>query len=189
MPKDYTFEDLKPGVLLLAEPFLGEQAFHRTVILLCEHSSSHSFGLVLNHPQGSILDTIRHEKVMEEIPLFTGGPVDQTILQFIHRRPDIISGGQEILPGLFWAGDFEQAIESIINGLIDFADIKFFVGYSGWSAGQLAREVRADSWVLEPATLAYVFDETPETLWRTVLYQKGGHFRILSTYPDDPSLN
>lgn len=189
MPKDYTFEDLKPGVLLLAEPFLDEPAFHRTVILLCEHSSSHSFGLVLNHPQDAILDSIREEKVMEEIPLYTGGPVDQTILQFIHRRPDLITGGQEIIPGLFWAGNFEQAIEAIIEQQIDFKDIKFFVGYSGWSAGQLEREVKSDSWILQPATLDYVFDETPESLWRTVLYQKGGNFRVLSTYPDDPTLN
>jgi putative transcriptional regulator len=189
MPKDYTFEDLKPGVLLLAEPFLDEPAFHRTVILLCEHSASHSFGLVLNQRQDDVLDSIRAEKIMEEIPLFTGGPVDQTILQFIHRRPDLISGGQEIAPGIFWAGDFEEAIEAIINGRIDFTEIKFFVGYSGWSAGQLNREVKSDSWILEPATLDYVFDETPESLWRTVLYQKGGHFRILSTYPDDPTLN
>jgi putative transcriptional regulator len=63
------------------------------------------------------------------------------------------------------------------------------VGYSGWSAGQLEREVKSDSWILEPATLDYVFNETPESLWRKVLYQKGDNYRILSTYPDDPTLN
>ena len=84
---------------------------------------------------------------------------------------------------------YKRQIEAIIEQQIDFKDIKFFVGYSGWSAGQLEREVKSDSWILQPATLDYVFDETPESLWRTVLYQKGGNFRVLSTYPDDPTLN
>ncbi len=181
--------DLKPGVLLISEPFLEDPSFKRSVILLCEHSSSHSFGLVLTQPQEVILDSIMDAKVMGEIPLFAGGPVDPTILQFIHRRPDLIQGGQEISPGLFWAGDFEQAIEAVVDGTISFQEIKFFIGYSGWSAGQLDRELKSNSWIVSEARVNDVFEELPEKLWRKVLYQKGGNFRVLSTYPDDPNLN
>lgn len=181
--------DLKPGVLLISEPFLEDPSFKRSVILLCEHSSSHSFGLVLTQAQEVILDSIIDAKVMGEIPLFAGGPVDQTILQFIHRRPDLIQGGQEISPGLFWAGDFEQAIQAVVDETISFQEIKFFIGYSGWSAGQLDRELKSDAWIISDATLSDVFEVQPEKLWRKVLYQKGGNFRVLSTYPDDPNLN
>ena len=189
MPAQTNGKDLKPGVLLIAEPFLDEPVFHRSVILLCEHSASHSFGLVLNQQQDDMLDSFKDNQIMDEIPLFSGGPVDPTILQFLHRRPDLISGGQEIAQGLFWSGDFEEAIEAIISGKIQFNEIKFFVGYSGWSAGQLDREVRSDSWFLEPASLDLVFDQSPDSLWRQVLANKGGHFRVLATYPDDPRLN
>lgn len=181
--------DLKPGVLLISEPFLEDPSFKRSVILLCEHTSSHSFGLVLTQPQEVILDSIMDAKIMGEIPLFAGGPVDPTILQFVHRRPDLIQGGQEIAPGIFWAGDFEQAIEAVIDGTISFQEIKFFIGYSGWSAGQLDRELKSDSWIISQARVSDVFEESPEKLWRSVLYQKGGNYRVLSTYPDDPNLN
>lgn len=181
--------DLKPGVLLISEPFLEDPSFKRAVILLCEHTSSHSFGLVLTQPQEAILDSIRDAQVMGEIPLFAGGPVDPTILQFIHRRPDLIPGGQEICPGLFWAGDFEKAIEAVVDGTISFQEIKFFIGYSGWSAGQLDRELKSNAWIVSDARIKDVFEEAPNKLWRKVLYQKGGNFRVLSTYPDDPNLN
>jgi putative transcriptional regulator len=186
MPKP---SELKPGVLLISEPFLEDPSFNRAVILLCEHSSSHSFGLVLTQPQEVILDSIMDAKVMGELPLFAGGPVDPTILQFIHRRPDLIQGGQEITPGLFWAGDFEQAIEAVVDGTISFQEIKFFIGYSGWSAGQLDREFKSNAWIISDAVISDVFEVEPEKLWRKVLYQKGGNFRVLSTYPDDPRLN
>ncbi|WP_395767745.1 YqgE/AlgH family protein [Aquirufa sp.] len=186
MPKP---SELKPGVLLISEPFLEDPSFNRAVILLCEHSSSHSFGLVLTQPQEVILDSIMDAKVMGELPLFAGGPVDPTILQFIHRRPDLIQGGQEITPGLFWAGDFEQAIEAVVDGTISFQEIKFFIGYSGWSAGQLDREIKSNAWIISDAVISDVFEVEPEKLWRKVLYQKGGNFRVLSTYPDDPRLN
>ena len=126
-------------------------------------------------------------KVMGEIPLFAGGPVDPTILQFIHRRPDLIQGGQEISPGLFWAGDFEQAIEAVVDGTISFQEIKFFIGYSGWSAGQLDRELKTNAWIVSDARISDVFEEDPAKLWRRVLYQKGGNFRGLSTDPEDPN--
>jgi putative transcriptional regulator len=111
--------DLKPGVLLISEPFLEDPSFKRSVILLCEHSSSHSFGLVLTQPQEVILDSIMDAKVMGEIPLFAGGPVDPTILQFIHRRPDLIQGGQEILSRqlkLSWMAQFHS---KRLNFLLD----------------------------------------------------------------------
>jgi len=77
----------------------------------------------------------------------------------------------------------------VVSGAINFKEIKFFIGYSGWGAGQLAREVKQNAWYLHPAREDYVFDESNKNLWRTVLYDKGGDFRVLSTYPDDPTLN
>jgi putative transcriptional regulator len=76
-----------------------------------------------------------------------------------------------------------------VGGDISFQEIKFFIGYSGWGAGQLASEIKSNAWFIHPAAEHYVFDEAPEKLWRKVLYDKGGDFRVLSTYPEDPNLN
>lgn len=189
MPKNYYLEDLKPGMLLLSEPYLEDASFHRSVILLCEHSNSHSFGIIINQEQDNVFETVMDEKVFENIPLYAGGPVDTSILQFLHRRPDLIPGGLEIAPNIFWSGDFEKAIESVVNEVITFSDIKFFIGYSGWGAGQLEREIKSNAWYLEPAMSNYVFDEPSDQLWRKILKDKGGNYRVLATYPEDPNLN
>ncbi|MHA8066019.1 YqgE/AlgH family protein [Aquirufa sp. ROCK2-A2] len=189
MPKNYYAEDLKPGMLLLSEPYLEDASFRRSVILLCEHSNSHSFGIIINHEQDNVFETVMDEKVFDNIPLFAGGPVDTSILQFLHRRPDLIPGGLEIAPNIFWSGDFEKAIESVVNETITFSDIKFFIGYSGWGAGQLEREIKSNAWYLEPAKSEYVFDEPCDQLWRKILMDKGGNYRVLATYPEDPNLN
>lgn len=189
MPKKNAPLELKPGMLLVSEPFLEDPSFHRSVVLLCEHSSSHSFGLVLNQRQEIVLDSYMDEKVMEDVPLYSGGPVDPTIMQFVHRRPDLIPDGMEIGEGIFWSGNFERAIELVVGGEISFDEIKFFIGYSGWGAGQLEREVKSNAWMLHPAKAEYVFDEPTLNLWRKVLFDKGGDYRVLSTYPDDPNLN
>jgi len=189
MPNNYYVEDLKPGMLLLSEPYLEDASFRRSVILLCEHSNSHSFGIIINQAQDNVFETVMDEKVFENIPLYAGGPVDTSILQFLHRRPDLIPGGLEIAPNIFWSGDFEKAIESIVNEGITFSDIKFFIGYSGWGAGQLEREIKSNAWYLEPAKAEYVFDEQCDQLWRKILMDKGGNYRVLATYPEDPNLN
>jgi putative transcriptional regulator len=189
MHPNYSVEDLQPGMLLLAEPFLEDPSFHRSVILLCEHTTAHSFGLVLNNKQEIVFDSFVDEKVLEDVPLFSGGPVDPTIMQFVHRRPDLIPDGVLIGPGIYWSGSFEVAIDKVVAGEIGFDEIKFFIGYSGWGAGQLEREVRSNAWILHPGNDKLVFDESHERLWRKIMYAKGGDFRVLSTYPDDPNLN
>ncbi len=180
---------LKAGTLLVAEPYLPDASFHRKVVLLCEHSQSHSFGLVLNQKHDTVLDSMIGGESIEEIPLFSGGPVDPTIMQFLHRRPDLIPGGVEICKNLYWAGDFDKAIQAIVNREIGFEDIKFYIGYSGWDAGQLEREMTTNSWHLAKANSNYVFDTPYQELWRKVLFDKGGDYRVLSTYPEDPSWN
>ena len=125
MHPNYSVEDLEPGMLLLAEPFLEDPSFHRSVILLCEHTTAHSFGLVLNNKQEIVFDSFVDEKVLEDVPLYSGGPVDPTIMQFVHRRPDLIPDGVLIGPGIYWSGSFEVAIDKVVAGEIGFDEIKF----------------------------------------------------------------
>jgi len=180
---------LQAGTLLVAEPYLGDLSFHRKVVLICEHSASHTFGLILNQKHDTILEPFLEGQSLEDIPLFSGGPVDPSILQFLHKRPDLISGGVRIVDDLYWAGDFNEAIDAIVNEKINFDEIKFFIGYSGWDGGQLEREIDSNSWHLAKVQPQYVFDTPFDDLWRQVLQDLGGDYRVLATYPDDPSLN
>jgi putative transcriptional regulator len=64
-----------------------------------------------------------------------------------------------------------------------------FGGYAGWSPGQLDDEMKRKAWLVHPATPELIFDSQPETLWRRILREKGGMFRVLADSPEDPEAN
>lgn len=176
------------GKLLIAEPFLGDPNFERSVVLLCEHNDQGSFGLVLNQSTNLKLDDVM-ENVYGDLPLFLGGPVEQNTLHFIHRLGDEIEGAVALGGGIYWSGDFES-VKTLINiGKITEKDIRLFVGYSGWSAGQLNDEMKRDSWIVSETNAHFIFDTPAGQFWRAILKQMGGDYKVLSNYPTDPRLN
>ncbi len=178
------------GDLLISEPYLPDPNFERTVILLCEHDENGTFGFVLNKPSKSVFSDVIEDIESFDASLFIGGPVQQNSLHFIHRRSDQLEASREILPGLYWGGDFDQLITLIDTRQIDKADFRFFVGYSGWDLGQLEDELKIKSWIIFKNTSPeLVLDTEPEHLWQEVLKIKGGKFKVIANYPQDPRLN
>lgn len=176
------------GKILIAEPFLGDKNFERSVVLLCEHATEGSFGLVLNQLTNLKLDDVM-ENIYSDLPLYLGGPVEQNTLHFIHRLGNQIDGTVDIGNGIYWSGDFEQ-VKTLINiGRISENDIRLFVGYSGWSGGQLENEIKQDSWILSNSDANLIFETPSKSFWREVLKRMGGQYKVLSNYPTDPRLN
>lgn len=178
------------GNILIAKPFLGDPNFERSVVILCEHNEQGSFGFVLNQLSSYTLqDIIEDEETYTQAPIYIGGPVEQNTLHFIHRLGDVIEDSQKVVDDLYWGGNYEQ-IKTLLNiGKIEEKDIRFFVGYSGWAAGQLDRELEEDAWVITTTEAAFIFDTPADKFWRSILRNMGGKHRILSNYPIDPRLN
>ena len=180
---------LSEGILLIAEPFLNDPNFDRSVVLLCSYNQEGAFGLVLNQRTDLLLNDVLEETIYPDVPLFLGGPVEKNTLHFIHRRPDLLQGGLDIGYGLYWGGDFEALKRLLNHQLITTDDVRFFIGYSGWSAGQLDDELQEKSWFLSATSARSLFETEPENLWREVLRAKGGKYKSIAHYPTDPSLN
>lgn len=178
-----------PGILLIAEPFLKDPNFMRTVILLCEHREEGSFGFVLNRKYEYQLNDLMHNLEHLPLPVFYGGPVQRDTLHFIHQYPDLIPGGQEIFPKTYWGGDFDAAIQKLESGDIDPVRIRFFIGYSGWSQGQLEEELQGQSWLTVKANRNIVFQHDEGETWKDALRLLGGEYAQLINYPTDPQLN
>lgn len=178
------------GDLLISEPFLPDPNFERTVVLLCEHNAEGSFGFVLNKPS-----LLKYNDVIDgvgdfNVPLFIGGPVQQDTLHFIHRAGSVIEDSVEISSGIFWGGNYEQLQSLIDTKQIKPQDFKFFIGYSGWGAGQLEMEMKEKTWIVSNvANPMQVFDMDPDKLWKVVLKNMGGKYKMISNYPIDPRLN
>lgn len=178
-----------PGALLVARPPLADPNFRRTVILLCEHTTEGSFGLVLNRPTGLSLGDAIDEPLPFDSALWSGGPVQTDTLHYLHPYGDAVDGALPVLDGVFWGGAFESVCEGVEGEWLDADRFRFFVGYSGWGPGQLDAEVDEGAWLVLDADPALVFSDGADVLWRHVLRRLGGEYALLSTYPDDPSLN
>lgn len=178
------------GDLLISEPFLPDPNFERSVILLCEHNEEGSLGFVLNKPTEHQLSDVLEESASFQKTLYQGGPVQLNTLHFIHRAPDLIPDGNAVKEDIFWGGDYEQLLSLMNTRQLAPRDIRFFVGYSGWSPGQLEEELQEDSWFVYKQTSSRdVFDASAADLWRKVLKNMGGKYRMFSNYPTDPRLN
>lgn len=178
-----------PGVLLIADPFLKDPNFLRTVVFLCEHRAEGSFGFVLNRQYQNTLDELIPELEGHSYPVFYGGPVQVDTIHFLHQYPDLIPGGQEVLKGVFWGGDFDRVVESIQTGLVEPDRIRFYIGYSGWSDGQLEDEMKEKTWLTVKANRKLVFHRDYGEIWKDALRHLGGDYEMMVNFPIDPQLN
>ncbi len=177
------------GTLLIANPFLKDPNFSRTVIFLCEHSEKGSFGFVLNRRFPQTLDQLVDELMANSFPVFEGGPVQRDTLHFLHQYPQLITGGEEVMENVFWGGNYESLIANFKQNNLDKDRIRFFIGYSGWSEGQLDQEMKEESWLTVKATRKLLFDTQPEDIWKNSLRHLGGNYEMMINFPIDPQLN
>jgi len=178
------------GNLLISEPFLQDENFIRSVVLLCEHNSEGSFGLVLNKPSILHLSELVEELSFLESEVFVGGPVEQNTLHFIYFGEKVLEGSIAIGTGIWWGGDFEGLVEQLKTGTLDAQNVRFFIGYSGWASGQLSDELAENTWIICDHNLGpNLLQNTPDELWRLLLKMMGGEFKVIANYPLDPRLN
>ena len=175
--------------LLIADPFLKDENFIRSVIYLCNHNNEGSFGLALNKIFEYTLNDLVEDLDLLKIPVFVGGPVATDTIHFLHQLPDLIPDSQQLDDSIFWGGDFKVLKKLLQNNLIDLTKIKFFIGYSGWSAGQLENEMEEKTWLTTEANSHLVFNVAPSNIWKESIFQLGGEYKQLIHYPIDPQLN
>jgi putative transcriptional regulator len=184
-------KNIKPakGQVLLAEPFLNDPYFKRTVIFLCEHNQEGSFGFVLNN-----YINIDLEQIMENMPTFNGrisigGPVRNSNLYYLHTLGDKISDSVEIIPGVFMGGNFDILKKMLFTGDVRKDEVRFFVGYSGWSPEQLESEIQSKSWFVANVPKETLMNSDNNDLWKTIMKSMGKKGEIIASLPEDPSLN
>jgi putative transcriptional regulator len=177
------------GILLIADPFLKDPNFLRTVVLLCEHQQEGSFGFVLNKQIEQTLDELISELAGHPLPVYYGGPVQMNSIHFLHQYPDLIPESVRVSNDIHWGGNFETVTALIKNNSIDLNKIKFFIGYSGWGDGQLSGELKEKSWLTVSANSRLVFNIQHDEIWKGSLQELGGEYEMMINYPLDPQLN
>jgi putative transcriptional regulator len=156
-PNDF-FMNIQAGFLLHSTPALSDTLFAGTTIYIAEYNRDGATGFIINQPFGRSLNELEEFKHNLPFPLFKGGPVAGEHLFFVHRRPDIITGGKPAGKDIFVGGDFSQAVAGINNGKLKEGDIKIFVGYCGWDTGDLEAEIAEGSWHVVTGNDTLVFE-------------------------------
>ena len=177
------------GILLIAEPFLKDPHFTRSVALICEHDQEGTVGFVLNKPFDETLDSLMSNFEGFPVPVFYGGPVQINTVHFLHQYPKLIPGGQQILKDIYWGGDFSIAMSLLKNGHINKDGIRFYLGYAGWGENQLYHEMKENSWLTVLGTKELVFHLHEKEIWANAVKHLGEEFLPIINYPIDPSLN
>lgn len=180
---------INSGQVLVAEPFMLDPYFRRAVVLLCEHHDEGTIGFILNKNIDMGINDLMSDFPKFEADVFYGGPVQTDTLHYVHNLGDLLDESVKISEGVWWGGDFEKLKFLITQNMVQSNNIRFFVGYSGWSSGQLKEEMEYGSWVPAEMDANYAFNFKPSRLWRHVMYNKGDVYEVLSDMPEHISWN
>ena len=177
------------GSVLLSEPFIEDPFFKRTVVLLCEHNEEGSFGFVLNNYIDIELDQVVDEFPHLPYSISVGGPVKNTNLFYIHTLGDLIPESVMVMEGLYFGGDFEVLKAKLIAGEVEWSAVRFFIGYSGWSANQLEEEMKEKSWFVTKVNKKTLMSTEDKDLWKSIMKKLGPRGKLIANLPVDPELN
>ena len=171
------------GSLLVAHPSMLDPNFRRAVLFLSAHSPEDgALGIILNRPLGKQVGEIVTDTSpngLENVPVFFGGPVQRDRLMFAAVEWE---NGLKLNHNV----GLEEANERVEK---DPGSVRAFVGYAGWTAGQLEAEMKGNSWVVQKAPRSALKVDALPKLWFDIMRGLGPWFKMLAAAPDDPSLN
>lgn len=173
------------GQLLLAHPALGDPHFKRTIVLLSTHDAEGAMGVVLNRPLDRQLGELNAEFALGPlagVPVHAGGPVAPEQLIIVSWQWLETDSAFQLHFGM----DPEQAAEMV--GLPGVT-LRAFLGYAGWSKGQLENEMRHDTWLAAKAGRESLGQADGVGLWRQILGSIAPELKLLADEPDDPTVN
>ncbi|MGZ3885681.1 MAG: YqgE/AlgH family protein [Bacteroidia bacterium] len=177
------------GQFLIAHPMLNDGYFKRAVIYLTEDGSEGSLGFVMNFKTDLFLRDLFPHLKNGNFPVYQGGPVSKNQLYYIHRLGHNLSESTSIGNDLFWGGNFFELCHLIEHGKVKNHDIRFFMGYSGWTVNQLKEELIQKAWFAVPAEATDILRSDPKTLWGDELGKIKSSYKVFSDIGFDPNLN
>jgi len=173
------------GQLLIAMPGIGDPRFERALILVCAHDSRHAMGIAVNRPvEGlSVPDLLERLEIEagETAPdgaVLLGGPVEMERGFVLHTGDYRAEHSLDVEGGLALTTT-REVLEAMAGENAPRRAI-LALGYAGWGAGQLEREIRENVWLTVDADEALVFDEDHETKWTRALGKLGVDPKFLS---------
>ena len=174
------------GALLIAHPNLLDPNFRRTVLYIAAYNAEDgALGVVLNRAANkTVADLLALPGLgpLGHIPVFLGGPVNGDRMTFAafawNRESQTVECRLNV--------ELEEAKELALDSDVV---VRAFVGYAGWSGGQLEGELEQKAWVVQKPDREVLDPESCKQIWPNIMKNYGPWFRLLAQAPDDPSVN
>jgi putative transcriptional regulator len=174
------------GSLLLSHPSMLDPNFHRTVLFISAHDEKEgSFGLIVNRPAGHCVGDLLPNKplgALARVPVLLGGPVQQDQLIFASFRWHEETQRMECRHHLL----IPEAQDAIVE---EHTEVRAFIGYAGWSKGQLEGELAQNAWIISKAASDLLAPDRAPAMWRQIVSAQSPRLRLLAEAPEDPSAN
>ncbi len=181
---------LETGKILIAEPFMLDPGFKRSVVLLADyHREEGTFGFIINRPTDIPLSKLTDDFPKLNSRVYYGGPVGNNCIYFVHNCGDLLEDSVKICHGIYWSGSYDKLRFLVDNGLITEHNIRFFLGYSGWDPGQLEEEMKEPAWIISDMDPNYLFRVHSDQLWKECLENMGKHYAIIGQIAEDQIMN
>ena len=173
------------GQLLLAHPAMRDPNFRRSVVLLSAHGDEGAMGVVLNRPLGKHLGDLNPQFAagpLAQVPLYQGGPVQTEQLILAAWQPEPLASTVKLYFGI----DTDKAAALLDE---DGVRLRAFLGYSGWTKGQLENELRSNTWVVTAVQPDLLDESDGLGLWRSILSGLSPEWKLMAGEPDEPGVN
>lgn len=162
-----------PGVFLVARRGLTDPRFRQSVIYLVAHGGGGTLGLIVNRPGDISLAEAVPDFVLEQAAghrLYFGGPVGLPMILMLARGESAVEGMEHVADDVYISSEqsvLEKALAAAQPGLM----LRFYIGYSGWGAGQLDFELIHDGWHIVAADVDAIFTDQADSLWPRLIEQ------------------
>lgn len=177
------------GNVLISEPFLNDNYFRRSVVYMTEHKKEGSLGFVLNKAVNIKISEVISDFPDVDFPLSIGGPVSTNTIHYLHTKGDDIPDSVHVKDGIFWGGDFDVVKSMVQKDLLGKKDIRFFLGYAGWTEDQLEGELDLNAWLVGEIPAKMVMEGMGPDFWTKMLSGFEPKYKAWANFPEDPGLN
>ncbi len=182
-------QEPQKGKVLVSEPFLLDNYFKRSIVIITEYNDSGTVGFVLNKPVD-----VKISEVVDNFPdidaeVSLGGPVSTDTLHYLHTLGDIIPNSVPVMGNVCWGGDFKVVERLISSGNVSRGQIRFFLGYSGWSPNQLEDELAENAWLVCDISPEEIMMPMNKHYWTKKLQGMGQKYEMWSNFPENPEMN
>jgi putative transcriptional regulator len=177
------------GRILISEPFLMDNYFKRSIVLITEHSEEGTVGFVMNKPINMKVNEIMSEFPEVDAIVSLGGPVQTNTIHYIHTLGDIIPNSMKVIENIYWGGEFDVIKRLLESGSLNQENIRFFLGYSGWQSNQLEDELSENAWVVADIRPEEIMAPMNKYFWNKTLNRLGKKYQMWANFPENPQMN